>query len=129
MSEDRKPGRELPSEIKLDYIKAPTFRDIFVDGVFGGVTPRGYIQMAVYNERFSIPQTAVLELNPDGTAGEEILEKRVSRSDVVRDVEANLIMDAELARSVAAWLIEKAEVIEQAQQQRAGKSEPDKKVN
>ncbi len=133
MSEDRTTTQAPLSEVKLDYIKAPTFKDVFVDGVFGGITPRGYIQMAVYNERFAIPQTVVFKVQEDGSPGDEVEHKRVARSDVVRDLEANLIMDADLARSIGTWLVEKADALDAAQKQRGkvkdNSEESQKKVN
>ncbi len=112
MPEDQNSSLSRPSEIQVDYVKSPLFRDIFVDGIIGGLTPRGYIQMAVYNERFAIPQSIFLSLNKDGTPSEEVLEKRVTRSYAVRDLEANLVLDAESARSMAEWLLDRANLLD-----------------
>jgi ATP phosphoribosyltransferase len=68
--------------------------------------------MAVYNERLAIPKKIVHEVDQTGLLGSEILEERETRDGVVRDLEANLIMDLEVAKSMLVWLAEKAAELE-----------------
>lgn len=98
--------------VKFDYLKANHFRDIHVDGVFGGLSPRGYIDMAVYSERYSIPQQTVNPINQNGSLGKEIKEDRVSRNSVIRELEANLKMDLQSAKNIVTWLKEQIETLE-----------------
>lgn len=111
MSEDQKAAalRELieSGEIKYDYIKSNYFRVIHVDGAWGGITPKLNIRMVVFNERGAIPTQTVQAVNPDGTIGEEIFEKRTSRDAIVREVEADLVMDLATANVLVTWLQDK----------------------
>lgn len=103
-------------EIKFDYIKSNLFRVLHIDGAWGGITPKMDIWMAVFNERGAIPKQIVQRVKEDGRIGEEILEKRLSRDAIVREVEADLVMNLATAKSIAAWLQDKINKVEQALQ-------------
>ncbi len=103
-----------PENLKFDYIKSEQFRVIHADGVLGGVTPRLKIFMSIWSERPPIPQRVVHSINADGTMGAEIADQRVIRdSDVVREVEAGVVMDIGLARAVVLWLQDKIKTAEE----------------
>jgi hypothetical protein len=118
MSEDEKAAdlraRKLieSGELKFDYIKSNLFRVIHVDGAWGSVTPHLTVQMAIFNERRAIPKQTVNVINPDGTIGDEIPEKRVERDAIVREVEADLVMDLQTAKHIIAWLQQRVTQIE-----------------
>ena len=96
-----------PSKVNFDYIKGNFFRVIHVDGAIGGITPQRLVHAALYSERSSIPQRLVHIINPDGSLGDRIDEETLTRGAVVRELEADLIMTAETAGSLAKWLLEK----------------------
>ncbi len=103
-----------PENLKFDFIKSEQFRVIHADGVLGGVTPRLKIFMSIWSERPPIPQRVVHSINADGTMGAEIADQRVIRdSDVVREVEAGVVMDIGLARAVVLWLQDKIKTAEE----------------
>jgi hypothetical protein len=96
------PGIDVEAgRIRFDFIKSNYFRVIHVEGVFGGNSPRGLINMAVFNERWPIPKQITHEFT-DGQSGEEI--ERTSRDAVVREVEAQLVMNIETAKIICKWL-------------------------
>lgn len=68
--------------------------------------------MAVFNERRAIPKQTVQTINPDGTIGQEIQEKRIERDALVRELEADLVMDLQTAKHIIAWLQERVTQIE-----------------
>ncbi len=92
------------NKIKFDFVKSQAFRVIHADGFFGGVSPNFYIHMAVYNQRNPIPQQVTHKIDPDGSLGAEIKELRVERQGVVREVEADIIMDMPVAEALVEWL-------------------------
>jgi hypothetical protein len=47
------------TEIEFDFIKSNFFRVIHVDGAFGGLSPNGFVHMALYSERRAIPTKVV----------------------------------------------------------------------
>jgi hypothetical protein len=95
---------EKPTSIKFHYIKSAQFRVIHVDGMIGGLTPRAGIHIALYSERPAIPQQTVQALKEDGTLGDEVVDRRVGKEGVVREMEVDAIMDADVARALHAWL-------------------------
>jgi len=100
------------TEVTYNYIKSRSFRVIHVDGAWGGFSPQGRIQMAVYSERPAIPQITVNRVEPDGKLGAEL--RREGKHGVVREVEANLVMDEQTAKAVYDWLGERLKILEQA---------------
>jgi|ERR1035441_5640410 hypothetical protein len=98
---------EEPRTLSFRYYKSQNFRVIHADGAFGGLTPRKGIFLAFYNERFPIPEVTVQELTAEGRLGDEIRSQRQAKEGIIREVEAGIVMDAEVARSLVVWLNEK----------------------
>lgn len=99
-----KEGADGQGGVTFNYVKSPQYRSLYVDGAWGGVTPRGSLAITFYSERFPLPQSITFALGEDGL-GEEL--SRVSRQDVVREVEATAFMDLQAAISLHRWLAEK----------------------
>lgn len=94
-------------QFKADYIKSNHFRVVHADGAFGGLTPRGYIQMEIWSERQPIPKQATYRIVQEGdgpVTGEEIRDARIVRDAIVREVEVGIVLDIPLARSLVEWL-------------------------
>lgn len=98
------PGIDSENKIvTYDYVKSSLFRVIHVDGVFGGVTPNGKnLFLTLWNERWPIPKSVAHSLSTNNEVGEE--KNRVTRNAIVREVETQILMDIEIARSTHAWL-------------------------
>jgi hypothetical protein len=99
----KKESQKPPDKIRFDYIKSNQHREIFVEGIHGGITPKGRIQMSLFCERQPIPRQIVhkfdgLELGP------EIQSERLSRDAIIRSVEATLILDLSTAEAMHKWL-------------------------
>ena len=109
------PERELAvPQITFHLIKSNFFRVVHADGAWGGVTPRGFIEVNFYSERQPIPRSLTHSVNLEsGTLGAEIREARVTKEGPVREVEVGVIMDLQCARSVRKWLDDKIAVVEQ----------------
>jgi len=127
MSEDWKERRRREiiesGEVKYDYIKSNYFRVIHVDGAWGGLTPRLGIRMVIFNERGAIPTQTVQAVSSDGTIGEEIFEKRTSRDAIVREVEADLVMDLATANVLVTWLQDKINQLQTVIKEQTAKKE------
>jgi hypothetical protein len=91
----------------MHYIKSTHFRVIHVDGALGGRSPRGQLHISVFSERSPLPQVVTHRLNGDGTLG-EILRVE-GKQNVVREVEADLVMDLETAQKLSEWLQKRLE--------------------
>lgn len=107
MSHERPTGDEA-AEVNFDYIKAQAFRVVHVDGAIGGLTPSRFVHAALYSERPAIPQRIVHQVAPDGTLGPRIDAQMLSRGGIVREVEVDLIMSAEVAQNLGIWLLQRA---------------------
>ncbi len=106
-------GAVLPTtRIKVDYLKNGHFRVVHADGIYGGSTPQGYVQMVFFNERHPIPVQMEYEVTPQGQLGPEIPESRITRGALVREVDVAVTMKLDTAKAVHKWLgacIEKME--------------------
>ena len=112
MSEDGSPP-PLPEEVEIHYIKAAGFRVIHADGVWGGPTPRGYISMSFFSERTPIPKRMVYDVPKSGIIkGDAPPKETEARQGIVREVEADVMVDLETAKSFLRWLQQKVDVLE-----------------
>lgn len=100
-----------PKTLTFRYLKSPMFRVIHVDGVWGGLTGRADIHMVIYSERPSIPDSMTHQIEDDGTIGDVIKVQTIGG--VVREVEADIIMDYPTAKALHEWLTDKVNRIEE----------------
>jgi hypothetical protein len=49
-------------EVAFDYLKAPDFRVVWADGIFGTITPNGLLHIAPFAERLAIPRRQVFAI-------------------------------------------------------------------
>lgn len=126
MPEENKTGDSKIREILVHYIKSNTFRVIYAEGAHGGISPSGKIQMALYNERQPIPQQtqhAIEEVGKHAVkVGKEIVEKRIVRKGLVREVEAEILMEVAAAKVIGQWLLDRAAQCEKLTEEMEGKS-------
>jgi hypothetical protein len=92
----------MPDGVKFWFLKSQQFRVIHVDGAIGGVTPRGLIHAAVYNERAAIPQSTYQKLSSDGMLGETVSVE--SKEGIIREVEVDMMMSKQTAIEFRDWL-------------------------
>lgn len=97
-------SEEIPKTITFNYIKGPDFRSVHIDGAIGGITTKGFLHIALFAERTVIPQETTFKLNPDRMLGDEIVEKRVSKEGIVRQMEADIIVNEQTAIDLRNWL-------------------------
>ena len=105
------PAVKAPTELKFCFIKSQQYRNVPVNGVFGGITPHHQIHMNLFTEHNAMP-TAVYNRveGHEGNGvflGPEILEKREGDSAVVRELEVGLIFNMETAVAMRTWLDDK----------------------
>lgn len=98
---------KLPSTVDMHYIKGVDYRSVHVDGVFGGITNKGFLHISFFAERMPIPKQVTYKINSDGSLGDEIFEKRKSKEGVIRQLEIDLMMNEETAKDLRVWIDEK----------------------
>lgn len=104
----------IPSTIDFHYIKSNYFRVIHADGAWGGVAPGSAIHLCFWSQRPPIPTKMVHAVSSDGTLGDEIKDNRETREGLVREIEADVVMDLPTARELINWLKEKVEQVEKS---------------
>ena len=107
-------------QIAIDYIKSPHFRAIRADGAIGGITPNGFIHFSLYSERQAIPRQIVHSINDDGSLGPIKDELTISRGSIVREMDADIFVTLDTAKSLHAWLGEKITTLQKAIEAKAG---------
>ncbi len=126
MPEENKTGDAKIREISIHYIKSNAFRVIYAEGAHGGLSPNGKIQMGLYNERQPIPQQTLHAIEQVGkhavTVGKEIVEKRIGRTGVVREVETEILMDVAAAKEIGQWLLDQAATVDRLREEVEGKT-------
>ena len=92
------------TNVVFHYIKSQGFRVMHVDGIIGGLTPQGYIHMAIFSERPAIPQRMVHSFTPEAGLGNAIPSETVGKEGIVREVDADLILNLSTAKNLHSWL-------------------------
>ena len=108
-------------EVVINYVKSNFFRVIHADGAWGGTSPSGDIHMAFYNERSAIPDASRFTVSSK-TAQIVKPEEYEASSSIVREVEADVVLDLNTAIKIRAWLDDKIthlqSLISEAQQEK-----------
>ena len=102
--------REKAREIKIKYVIPDDLRDLTVSGFWGGITPSAHIHMHAFSERQPLPNKEKLQINQDG----EMIEQPdiEAGGDIIRLVQASLVMDYATAVQLREWLDEKITLLE-----------------
>ena len=66
--------------------------------------------MSFFSERSPIPRKLSFDLESQGTLGQEI--SRDTKGGLVREVEVEVMVDLEMAKSLVEWLKEKVQILE-----------------
>ena len=90
--------------LKCTYVKSPHLRVVEVDGVYGGITPQGLIEMTLFSERFPTPSEVDYDITPDGKMGDEIKGSRVAPVGFERELEVRAMIRPATAKAIIAWL-------------------------
>lgn len=104
-----KKKRKEKSKLKFKYVVPDNLRDLYVNGLWGGVTPRAEIHMQFYNERIPIPNLVTCEVGEKGKLSE--VDRDIG-GDVVRVVQSSLVMDYSTAVAVRDWLNDRIKLVE-----------------
>lgn len=101
---------EEANEIEFHYVKSNFFRVLHITGAFGGVTPQLNIHMNVFGDRPPIPKMIVQAITPENRIGSET--RRDSRVGIVREVEADIVLDIDTAKALVEWLNTKISMLD-----------------
>jgi len=89
-------------KLKYKYVIPENLPDCYINGAFGGITPRNEIHVHFFSERNPIPKEAVVEFEEKNGSMKNVSE--ITGGDVVRLVQASLVMDVDTAIRIKNWL-------------------------
>jgi hypothetical protein len=84
-------------------------KDCYINGAYGGVTSRQEIVMQLFSERGPLPKQLNIEVEEDGSISKP--GEPQFKADVIRLVQASLIMDAGTAKAIRDWLDDKIKYV------------------
>lgn len=88
------------------------FREVHIDGAYGGATGRGLINLSFYAERAPIPKSSEFAIKEDNTIGELISNSADSKTGILREYEFGVYMDIAVAKALVTLLSDKIDFIE-----------------
>lgn len=83
------------------------FREIHVDGALGGITPRGFINVNFFAERFPIPKSTDFNVSENRKIAEKLGDSIDSKTGIIREYEFGIYMGIDTAKSLAKFLNDK----------------------
>jgi hypothetical protein len=106
--EEPKPVGKVP----INYTKSTLCRVVHIDGAWGGVTPQGNVQMALYSEKAGelVPDAGTYEILEGG----QLKEKKIASvpTAVTREIEVEVIISADAAKAIRDWIDDKLTAIQ-----------------
>ncbi|QKZ13986.1 hypothetical protein [Spirosoma sp. KUDC1026] len=104
-----------PNKVDIHFIKSGDFRTAYINGVFGGFTPRGQLNIDFFSERIPIPTKISYVANQQDQDKVEMKEvDREGKNGAVREFHFGVIMDMDTAREMRAWLDDKLRQYDEA---------------
>ena len=96
-----KPKKPSKKMVKFKYVIPDHIKDCHVSGVWGGLINNGMLHMHFFNERPPIPNHITVEVDKEGATSEI---SKDTGGDIVRLIQASLIMDMGTANALREWL-------------------------
>jgi hypothetical protein len=88
------------------------FESYHVDGGFGGITPKGYIHVSFYSERFPIPKSTDFQILEKNSVGEKISDSEDSLKGILRQHHVGIFMDLAAAKNLIQFLNKQVDELE-----------------
>jgi len=96
---------KIPKEIRFFFEYDKDYRIIATNGVWGGTTPAGDIQLDFFVQKIGVPESILNRVTEDGRLGDEISRQPEKR--VVRRLQVGVLMSVEDAEHLASFLTDK----------------------
>ena len=103
--------KEKPERFIFKYVIPDGLKDLYVNGVHGGITPYGKIMMHLYSERQPLPKSV------SHPVIDHVIDMQDGQVEVggnaVRLIQASVCMDIKTAISIRDWLTRRVEDAEE----------------
>jgi len=93
-------------EINVRFAKSPDYKKFMATGVWGGPNPQGDIFCNFFIEYPELPKSLKLEIDPKDGSSKEL--ERVTEKNIVREIQACVVIRPDIAKLVGQWLIDHA---------------------
>ena len=113
---------KTPKKITIHFRRDEDYRLIPVNGVWGGVTPRGDIKAEFLHESQALPEAITHEVTAEGTLTKA---KHTLASSYQRTVLVGMVLTAEQAESIGRWLQQRAREASEWRDARAPRAKGD----
>lgn len=91
-------------KIDIHYEKNPQFRTVYADGLIGGTTPAGMVNLNFYATRNIIPRCVSHDVADNGMLINPGRNSDDSKEGIIREIEVGVYMSRESARDVYTFL-------------------------
>lgn len=91
------------TDLRFFYEKNPLYRVVYTDGLIGGLTPTGAINLNFYATRSTIPKS-VLHTIEEGKLSPKGIPSEDSKKGVMREIEIGIYMNKKTAREIYEFL-------------------------
>lgn len=96
-------GEDRQAKFFFEY--DPHYRLVGANGIWGGITPRGDLQLDFFAESIAIPDTVTNLVTPEGKLGPELGRSPERR--FMRRLQVGVLLSLEQADSIADFIKEK----------------------
>lgn len=96
------------------------FREVHVDGAYGGITPNGYVNLNFFSERAPIPKSSDYVIDQDAQKLLKVEDSKDSKSGIVREYDFGIFMDFKTTKKIIDLLQEKVVELEKYQSKQDG---------
>ena len=114
MPASKKNVKEPVDNVTVHNKVSPFYKPVHVDGVYGGITPRGLLNVSFFSERFPIPKSTEFKLNHKSKTVTKVKDSDDSKNGILREYEVGVYMNLEAAKSLSKFLVAKIEELEKA---------------
>jgi len=110
--------QELCKKVKFVFKKSEGYQIHYVNGAFGGITPRGDILYHLFFEHRDLPMEEEMTIEEDKTLKPQ--EKDLDDIEITRDLKVGIIMTPKQAENLANWLLSRVDEINRELESREG---------
>ena len=101
--------QELRKKVKFVFKKSEEYQIHYVNGAFGGITPRGDVLYHLFFEHRGLPIEEEMTIGEDKKLKPQ--EKDLADIEIIRDLKVGIIMSPEQAENLANWLLSRVDEI------------------
>lgn len=110
-------NQDKPNTISIKYIFDPNYNPVYINGAYGGISPKGEIIANFFLERMALPYEIFHKVNSNGSLGEAVgCDPDDLERSMVRYVSNGIVLNKKAAYDVIAWLTAMVEQLEKAEQ-------------